>query len=170
MPACWHHCDSIPACHCVPNCAVDDFALLNGNPTARFWLTWSGSVRLHCSKIEKPTPAQWLEQHQEIEVFLRDRSAVYRSGMDQGAPHAMQVADRFHLCRTCGSRNTGQPNCCSQPSILPNVWQMPLKGNRDDCCCHVRTARCSTPCRTKASATPQSLREDLAIARQRLVY
>ena len=46
---------------------------------------------------EANTLAQWLEQHQEIEVLSRDRSAVYRSGMDQGAPHAMQVADRFHL-------------------------------------------------------------------------
>jgi transposase len=46
---------------------------------------------------EANTLAQWLEQHPGAEVLSRDRSAVYRSGMDQGAPHAMQVADRFHL-------------------------------------------------------------------------
>lgn len=46
---------------------------------------------------EANTLAQWLEQHPGIKVLARDRSATDRSGMDQGAPHAMQVADRFHL-------------------------------------------------------------------------
>ncbi len=46
---------------------------------------------------EANTLAQWLEQHRGIKVLSRDRSATYRSGMNQGAPQAMQVADRFHL-------------------------------------------------------------------------
>lgn len=46
---------------------------------------------------EANTLAQWLEQHPEVKVLSRDRSAVYRSGMNQGAPQALQVADRFHL-------------------------------------------------------------------------
>nr|WP_242067467.1 ISL3 family transposase [Leptolyngbya sp. FACHB-711] len=43
------------------------------------------------------TLAQWLEQYPGIEALSRDRSATYRSGMNQGAPQAMQIADRFHL-------------------------------------------------------------------------
>ena len=43
------------------------------------------------------TLAQWLEPYRGIEVLSRDRSATYRSGMAQGAPQAIQVADRFHL-------------------------------------------------------------------------
>ena len=46
---------------------------------------------------EAETLAQWLEQHPGIAVLSRDRSVSYRSGMSQGAPDAIQVADRFHL-------------------------------------------------------------------------
>lgn len=41
--------------------------------------------------------AEWLQEHPGIDVLSRDRSASYRSGMNQGAPDAIQVADRFHL-------------------------------------------------------------------------
>ncbi len=41
--------------------------------------------------------AQWLAQHPGITVVSRDRSGLYASGINQGAPHAVQVVDRFHL-------------------------------------------------------------------------
>lgn len=40
---------------------------------------------------------EWLSRHPGIEILSRDRSSVYKSGMSQGAPTAIQVADRFHL-------------------------------------------------------------------------
>ncbi|MEL7509782.1 MAG: ISL3 family transposase [Cyanobacteria bacterium J06554_1] len=43
------------------------------------------------------TLADWLESYPSIEVLSRDRSKTYRQGMSQGAPQAIQVADRFHL-------------------------------------------------------------------------
>lgn len=43
------------------------------------------------------TLAEWLLRHPRVEVLSRDRSKVYRSGMNQGTPTAVQVADRFHL-------------------------------------------------------------------------
>lgn len=46
---------------------------------------------------EADTLVQWLEQHPGIEILSRDRSTTYKSAMSQGAPSAIQVADRFHL-------------------------------------------------------------------------
>jgi transposase len=41
--------------------------------------------------------ASWLKDHPEVEIISRDRGEEYTKGATQGAPRAVQVADRWHL-------------------------------------------------------------------------
>lgn len=101
--------------------------------------------------------AEWLIQHPGVEVLSRDRSPVYKSGMSQGAPDAIQVADRFHLIHNLAE--VLEQVFRSQKSELQRITSPPT----DNSCCKALELNSNKAVPTDAIEPLSSVLERLSV-------
>ncbi|GHO73899.1 transposase [Ktedonobacter sp. SOSP1-85] len=90
--------DALPAS--IVYLGVDDFSFRRG---CRFGTVL---VNLESRRVvdllsdrEAETSAAWMRQHPDLMAVSRDRGGEYASAAREGAPQAIQCADRFHLLK-----------------------------------------------------------------------
>jgi len=90
----------LPPIEPVSHLGIDDFALRRGRTYGTVLVDLSRHKAIDLLPDRKAETAKaWMQARPEIELVSRDRGGDYAAAASQGAPQAIQTADRFHLCK-----------------------------------------------------------------------
>src|SRR5216683_42758 len=82
----------------VSELGIDDFAFRRGRKFGSILVDMQSHKVIDLLPDRKAETAKaWMKGHPEIKLVSRDRGGDYAAGARQGAPQAIQTADRFHL-------------------------------------------------------------------------
>src|SRR5450755_608964 len=84
----------------VVHLGIDDFALRRGRNFGTVLVDLQRHQVIDLLPDRKAETAKiWMQAHSEIKVVSRDRAEDYATAARQGAPQAIEAADRFHLVK-----------------------------------------------------------------------
>ncbi len=84
----------------VSHLGIDDFALRRGKNYGTVLVDLQHHQVIDLLPDRKAETAKaWIRTHPEIKLVSRDRAGDYATAARQGAPQAVQTADRFHLVK-----------------------------------------------------------------------
>jgi len=88
----------MPSAHAPRVLGIDDWAWRKGHRYGTILCDLeSGKVVDLLPDRSTESTAQWLRTHPGTEIVSRDRASLYAQAVTAAAPHAVQVADRWHL-------------------------------------------------------------------------
>ena len=109
---------------------VDDFALLKGRKYGTIIVDFERHRPIELLEDRSAeTLADWLKQYPKLRIIGRDRSTEYERGIEQGAPQAVEVLDRWHLLKNL--RQSTERVLEGNSAVLSKIT-LPLKDKEKD--------------------------------------